>query len=534
MKRRDFLQKMIGGWAAGTLSGATVAGFPTAALANQGAWGQLPSGVWGFNEPPLKVLEIFLSGGLSQWETFYVLGGCAPPPVPNWFGADDEVVDMEWICDGAPNASDEVRAFSTDSLGNCVYWGPATRPVWDLMDKSRMITCNTPLGVHELAGPFSMTGRPLAHPRLAGLGAIIQHYWMDRQPRALPYSYVLDGGSGVIPQARAAAIATGQHPGYSTPLLIRLDQSAFKEQLERANITPEADALFEVYRRQYRDLLRWQGQGAPLRSNGYAAYEAAAEFLSAAPELETVFGGDALTLDPGEPCADLPIAPEPAQIRDNSTKRGLELAAYLLDKGGARHVMVTDRGLFPSNNGRGYDTHGDDRYEHMEITTVNLFNMLQHLRRLIDPSPGGLTLAPDPGEQPFDRFPPLGIKEPARIRLNDTVIRIFSEFGRQPTMTPFEGSDRLGREHWTSHFNLLISNHVGGRQIIGGYNEDGRTVAGETDYGVQDIIGGLAVGAHVNPFAPENFANGEFNKSLIDQGNEHDTTLELRNVILGS
>ena len=51
-----------------------------------------------------KVLEIFMYGGVSPWETFYVRGGIADP----FFGMDAATADLDWsaTCTGIPSSLD--------------------------------------------------------------------------------------------------------------------------------------------------------------------------------------------------------------------------------------------------------------------------------------------------------------------------------------------------------------------------------------------------------------------------------------------
>ncbi|HEY6236194.1 MAG TPA: DUF1501 domain-containing protein, partial [Candidatus Elarobacter sp.] len=110
---------------------------------------------------------------------------------------------------------------------------------------------------------------------------------------------------------------------------------------------------------------------------------------------------------------------------DNMPGHAIKLAAYLLSQTGAnapRYACVIDRGLFEHSMGGGYDTHGS---QHIEHTTVNLWNVLATLRQLIDAG---------------------------TIDLNRVMIVLSTEFGR--TMD-------ASRDHWPFGFcNVLIGGPV--------------------------------------------------------------------------
>jgi hypothetical protein len=153
-------------------------------------WGPIPAGVWPATYQGKKILEIFCYSGLSQWENFWVSEDMAN--VKNWRNFQPEVTALNWHnCGGVPSPSTEVLEFGTDSMatgGKKVFWGPATKPLWrsDIFSRARMVTISHNLQPHEAASPLGLTGRRLGNPRLAGLGASIQHRQMSLLPRIIP------------------------------------------------------------------------------------------------------------------------------------------------------------------------------------------------------------------------------------------------------------------------------------------------------------------------------------------------------------
>ena len=121
ISRRNFIKAAsVAGaaGAAGLLTSKYVFGWGE--ITNTGVLGTIPTG--GF-----KVLEVFLYGGVSPWETFYVRSGISNP----YFGLDSEIDDLDWSgsCTGVPSPSGELTTFANDSLGT-VAWGPSTKPLW--------------------------------------------------------------------------------------------------------------------------------------------------------------------------------------------------------------------------------------------------------------------------------------------------------------------------------------------------------------------------------------------------------------------
>src|SRR5687768_600645 len=230
-----------------------------------------------------NVLEIFLYGGLSAWETLYLVEEYGRPTDPQYanqqfytFGGTGTSSVYRANVDCGFSTSDTMRPFANDALGMAVKIGPFARALWDRSDitsRMRLLVQRHDLEPHEAAIPLALTGKRVGVPTMAGLGAHIQRYHTERggTTRQSPYSYVL--ATGAIPGDNIfAAVTTGAHPGTARPLRIKIDGAErLSELLSRpATGSPteraQYDALLGVYVEQYRRKLRWQGQGDILRS----------------------------------------------------------------------------------------------------------------------------------------------------------------------------------------------------------------------------------------------------------------------------
>ncbi|HEX7316673.1 MAG TPA: DUF1501 domain-containing protein [Pyrinomonadaceae bacterium] len=507
ISRRNFLK------AAGVAGAAGAAGLLGARIAlgwgeitNPAVLGPLPAG--GF-----KVLEVFLYGGVSPWETFYVRSGISDP----FFGMRPQVIDLDWAaCGGVPVPSDEVQPFGSDPVG-AVAWGPSTKPLWrsDIFSRARMIVQRHNLEPHEAAIPYSLTGHVLGRPNFSGLGAAISHRFANIT-HPLPYSYVLmpDGGTSLGDNFQGM-VSTGTHGGEHRPLLLMVGPSSDElgTQLQRDGMTTQADNLLRFYRASYADRLRTNG--AVARSKGFSAYSAGVDNLLAAPSLAALLSGISLAPSDVTGCASfLPPLPPTALDRTSASVRA---AAFLLSQpeslGGARYVGVIDGGLLHPG-GAGYDTHGDNTM----ATAINLFNVLSALAGIIDPSS-----TPAPG----------------KISLSDTLVVIKTEFGRTPT--PSGSGESAGRDHWPhGYVNILLGGPVTSRAIAGGIGSDGDTrghalPATETEFGhftASEFQAAVMLAAGIFPFQGEVFGIGDM--SLATRGTtEEETASRIRSRVLG-
>jgi hypothetical protein len=481
-------------------------------IADSAVRGPLPAGGY-------KILEIFLYGGVSPWETFYVRSATADP----FFGMQPQVGGLDWsaACSGVPSPATQTTAFGSDALG-AVAWGPSTKPLWrsDIFSRARMVVLQHNLEPHEAAIPYALTGHVLGRPNFSGLGAAVSHR-LANPAHPLPYSYVImpDGGATVGDNFQGM-ISTGSHGGEHRPLLLMMGPTIgnLATQLQRNGMSSQADDLLRFFRGSYADKLRTNG--IVTRSKGYAAYSAGLDNLLDASSLATLLGGAALTPANATGCASfLPSVPSTALDRTGAAVR---VAAYLLSQpeasGGARYVGVIDGGLMQAG-GAGYDTHSNNTL----VTGVNVWNVCAALADVIDPAP-----TPAPG----------------KISLNDTLVVIKTEFGRTPSVAG--SGDFAGRDHWPQGYvNVLIGGPIAARGIAGAIGFSGAergfarpvTVAmdGSVDRGhftPSEYQGGLMLAAGIFPFEAENFGVGDM--SVATRGpTEEATASAIRQHVLG-
>lgn len=490
------------------------------------AWGLRPDGIFPAGEPYYKVLEIYLYGGLSPWETFHVR---SDGDYADWFDFQSQFASLSWCAGGPTGATTEPNG--QDIAGNDVFLGPCTKPLWPLKNRIRILPVRHNLLPHEAAIPYALTGLRTGSPRLAGMGAHIQQLarteFATATPR--PRSYVVfPPTSEVFDESRLVAMqATGMHPGGARPLFLRLgDGAAFRAALARGGIAEPHDRMVDVYRDQYRRDLRWGGPTIPdggpehervLRTQAFAAYNAAIEGVLHTEDIEPFFSSDSLlTPSTTAGCGRLGTA---AFSGTDYTRKGIELAAHLFAND-ARYVGLVDVGLRRAGTGGGYDTHPEA--EHAVLTSFNLNATLSAIRDAVTAPPGGT---------------------PA-INLDDTLIVLNTEFGR----TPYVGLEG-GRDHHPEGYVMTLIGGPIGRPGAGGTARANSGVAGGMDasgrtldsYGgvpvgltATDVIGAVLLAAGVNPREHEVFGVGDFSLAVAAPADLPETTMrKLASRVLG-
>ncbi|MGQ0836650.1 MAG: DUF1501 domain-containing protein [Gammaproteobacteria bacterium] len=456
-----------------------------------------------------KILEVFLYGGVSPWETFYVRTGIADP----FFGLDTQVADLDWnaSCSGVSSPANQTLAFGADAIGP-VAWGPATKPLWrtDIFGRVRMVVHRHNLEPHEAAIPYALTGHVLGRPNFSGLGAAISHRFASTA-HPLPFAYSFLPGAGVFGTDNFQGMhATGTHGGEFRPLSFLMGPSAgsLLGQLQRNGMTSQADDLLRFYRAAYGDKLRWNSDLT--RSKGFEAYNAGLDNLLSAPALNALLTPAPLTPPTGAHCASfLPTMPPSDTI---VTRASILTAAYLLSQplasGGARYAGVVDGGILHPG-GAGYDTHGDNT----RATAINLWSTCQALADVIDPN-----------------SPPAA----GKISLNDTLVVVKTEFGRTPTTGTGTGA---GRDHWPQGYVCaLIGGPVTARGIAGSIGaagaDRGHAVALD-HYTASEFHAATMLAADIFPFESENFGIGDMSAKTRGP-TEEITAQNIRTQVLGA
>lgn len=401
--------------------------------------GDLPEQILPTSERAYNILECFLYGGLTTWETFYCVEEYGRPddPDPALRGTqyhafnqpgNTALADALAQCNlGAP----ALTYFGLDAAQKKVHLGPLVAPLIDRKDvlsRMRVVVTRHDLEPHEAAIPLALCGRTLGAPHMASMGAHVARFFAehDGDKRRSPFSYAF--ATNAIPGDNVlATTATGMLPGSSRPLLIKVDATEqLSDLLGRGAVgtideRARHDALLQRYIDRYRARLRHKG-GDPLRSPRLDALAQAARSVRDVDGVQAVLDPSLFTPAQQTLCADTAL---------NLPAMSLKLAAHLLTHPTerARHCCVVDGGLIAADGGGGYDSHAENSY----TQTRNLRNFLLSLLPLVN----------EPGE-----------KDPAKIDLDRTMITFTMEFGRSP-----QRQGDLGRNHWPYGY---VTVYIGG------------------------------------------------------------------------
>ncbi|MBM4344869.1 MAG: DUF1501 domain-containing protein [Deltaproteobacteria bacterium] len=479
MQRRDFLK--AGGIAT---AGATAFGpglfVPRRAL----GFGEAPHGDQGLLLPAAEratsVLEIFLYGGISQYESFYCVPDHGKDNGTHWHlylktGDVQKAIDA---C--ALQGLDLLERFGIDGLGQDVFLGPYVAPLRarpDLVARMRVAITAHDLEPHEAAIPQMLGGRGLGNPALAGLGAHVQRYFGELAGSATfgPKAWVLLHQSlNAFPTDNLrTASAIGLHPGSARPLPIKVDGAAELTSLLARGTVGERrsahDALVADAISRYRARLTRPGEPAPLRAPRLTDLADAAEAVRHADQVGAVLKPKLFEKRSVQWCGH--------SVGTDAITMNLNLAAHLLTHptAPARYICLIDGGLIPADGGGGYDTHEENPHTQAR----NLSHTLTGLCSIVN----------GPGEH-----------DPRKLDLDKTLIVLTSEFGR----TPYQ-QGKKGRNHWPYGFPVVFlggpvrSQHQG---VFGGCGPDGKAVVASTPQ-ENRIAALLALG--IWPFANESF-----------------------------
>ncbi|MEO1481321.1 MAG: DUF1501 domain-containing protein [Myxococcota bacterium] len=478
---RRALLKGLG--AAGAL--AAFQGFGSTAHAGPirpGGWGRRPDHFGMTRE--YKVLELFLYGGLSPWETFYVRPDSGFAERSRFTSAFDA---LTWSCTDVPRGHEAVyhssRYFARDSASRSVYLGPATQPLWRssrLVDRLRLIVMQHDLLPHEAAVPYAMTGQRLGSPRFSGLGAPISRRTRDLDPsRSIPVSYAIIPDPFFAADNLVATTAVGTHPSADRPLQLKIGDAstALSSRLTRGGATPERDRIVNVMRDAYADQMSWPGRGR-LRSKHFDAYEASLRQVLNAPALSTLLPSSMFTIADESSC----ITRSPGFSEPNRGKTSLGLAAHLLAPAGANadYVAVVDNGRI-QEGGAGYDVHSNLA----PVTFINLYSILDELETLV---------------------------AAGSIDLDETLIVINTEFGRTPHLA---GS--FGRDHYPLGYVVgMLGGPITSRGIAGSMTAGVLPEAAGTPFCASDVLGATLLAAGIDPTNNDIFGVGDFSGNVAN------------------
>lgn len=485
MNRRSFLT-----WTGGVAATAAIA-HRFGRSAHAAGFGEFPAAAKPLALPDnvraKRVLEIFCYGGLSPWETLYLVRDYGKPTAtiaPNTqFHAFDHQQAIQ-SCGHLPQNGEIGQAFGQDAAGADVEIGLYASRLWahpEITDRMRVIVNQHQLEPHEAAVPTALTGRSVGQPG-AGLGAHIQRFHIDAGTslsRATPYSYVFATG-GLTSDNVEAAASTGMHSGASKPLLIKVDNTAgLTESLRRSTVGTRRtahDDLTSLYLQQYTDRLKWPGTTTAVRSRRTGEFGIALGAAKNVDAIAGVLGNGVFDARTGDVCGqqntfDIPLV-------------SIEAARSLLTDPvePASYVCVSDVGLFEASGGGGYDTHGG----HQLTTARNFDNMLKAVIGVFNA----------PGET-----------DPRKLNWDDTLVIINTEFGRTPRADGGAGSD--SRNHWPrAYATAFIGGPIkpGQKGVYGAIGPDGEAIKAVEPAECR-AAALLALGIY--PFSAEAFATSD-------------------------
>jgi hypothetical protein len=489
MKRRDFMRATAG---AGVAAAAGSALF-TPRRAKAARFGETPVEYNNVMLPEAKraqsILEVFMYGGVSPWETFYCSDTYGKAKNEWLYTFYDRTVEAVTKCGYTPK-DNLLTPFTTDSEGKQVFLGPFLQPLLDrpdVLNRMRIVVNKHTLEPHEAAIPLAVTGKTLGSPALASLGAHVQRYFVEKAaaesatPSTTPVAYGFATAGGFIPTDNVLAIvATGLHPGAARPLLIKVDNvSRLNTLLERQGsgaLSERAkyDQLMKVYFNEYESELKFAGKGDALRATRFKELLSASNSVVGSPEVQAVLDPALFTKLPGSACE--------VDNEINVPVMSLNLATHLLTHpvSPAKHCCVIDTGLKEADGGGGYDTHREMTF----TQSRNLKNMLVNLLAKINL----------PGEN-----------DPTKIDLDKTMVILNQEFGR----APYSQNGGLGRNHWPyGYMQVYFGGPITEKEkgVYGSIGEDGRATTFTTPT-ENRIAALLAMG--IWPFDPSGYSNSE-------------------------
>ncbi|HEY6728658.1 MAG TPA: DUF1501 domain-containing protein [Polyangiaceae bacterium] len=473
MRRRTLLRSLTAGAAA--LAAEALA---PATRSPRRAWGAAPPEALVPESLRAKsVLELFLCGGVSQYESFYCVPEHGLSDNTHWhlFANSSELAAALDACGISEPA---LEPFAEDALGQLVHLGPFVAPLRrrsDLLQRLRVSVTRHDLAPHEAAIPLALSGRPLGSPRVAGLGAhIAQHFSGVLSDPGATLAYVLTSSSmnSVFIDNLRALTATGSYPALARPLDVQVDgANEFVQRLGRPAVgahAAEVDALVAAYADAYAAQLRWPATSELVRAPRFGDYRAASAAMTRVAALRESFDAASFLPLAGTSCGEA--------VAVDSVGMQLRLAARLLTqpKLPAKYVCVVDTGFVPTSNGGGaYDSHSDN----IRIQANNLTHTLTELVRWIR-APG--ELAPD------------------KIDLDSTLIVLTTEFGRTPHP---EGVS--GRNHWPyGYAQAFLGGPIRAPAVSGACDASARATVAATP-AESRIAALLALG--IWPFGPEAF-----------------------------
>ncbi len=444
-----------------------------------------------------SILECFLKGGFTPWETFY----CVPEFGINgatWHHAYP--IDFANAAQACGNAA-TLTPFAAGPDGRLIYLSPFVQKLIDRPDvtnRMRVVVNRHDLGTHEGGIPLAITGSILGSRSMACLGAHVARYSYDHDvdhQHVAPFAYAMaQTNSFNLTDNLACATSVGLHPGIARPLLVAAnDSSRLQTLLARGAVggatqRTRFDALQANYLDQYRTRLDFPGASLPLRAPSLDGFASMSATLTHNADLQALLPSEYLTSSGGSACfnragpqsiGSSQVASTAFSNTTNYPAQNLKLAAHLLthSTSPATHCFVLDTGLREADGGGGYDTHVETPF----TTAHNLLNFLDNLLALVN----------QPGEG-----------NPNKIDLDETMIILNTEFGR----TIGTRLTNTGRDNWQHGY---VQIYIGGpvqKGVSGVIGEDGYATSFSTP-AENRIAALLAMG--IWPFDDAGYSSGQ-------------------------
>ena len=477
---------------------------------------------------PEGVMEVFLLGGMSPWESFFTVPDYGSPArggpysgqqwwtyqprtgseklpgltVPDWMAA----------C-GPASAKGLTIPWTKTRDGLAVNLGPFIYPLWDrpdLIARMRVWVMSHEIEPHETGIPYALTGRGLGNPKMAAPGAHVQRFYQDAFGAGAPVSYVVYPGTVSVTGNAGAASAVGLHRAAARPLPIQLGADArLVSRLPRGNVAgyrSELDALVRSLSERARSRLVGP-TGAPLRSSGLEDFVSARDALERHATLSALLRPDLVTSAQITACVDSPLPSIPKGPVLDEPSTAIRLGAHLLRNSQvpARYVQVLEGGLYTDPAGQGYDSHA----AHVKQQGTNLAHAMRALVDTIN----------RPGEA-----------DPSKLDLDRHFVLLNTEFGRSPIPEfTIRNPDGGGTNHWpwgyvVVGFGGFVDESRAG--LVGHIGEDGRAEAG---FRPEELRAALLLAMGIWPFSPEAFNVGDIRTGQ----SELEAALFLRREFLG-
>jgi hypothetical protein len=492
-----------------------------------GEWGIPPVGsehsLLPVENTPEAMLEIFLLGGMSPWETFYTVPQFCDPSIggeysgQQWWMFQGEGRSVEsWFgeCDGGTRPLYE--PFAADSAGVTVNLGPFIYPLRDrpdILSRMRVWVVSHDVEPHAVAIPFAVAGHGVSNPRMAGLGTHLQRFFGEQAGvGGAPSAYSIFMSSFNRSNNGAAATALGLHPATAQPLAMQLGPNpSLPARLPRPGVAghkTELDALVDHYTQQLRQRLDHAIAGG-LRAPAYNDFEAVRRAMGNHEALVDLLPASLFDLSDVTMCTSHPGYPQSAEIFTvtDETTASLEMARHMITAGtnAPRYVQVMEGGIFTDPTGQGYDTHA----EHVYGQGPNLMHLSRRLASIIN----------EPGEN-----------DPAKLDLDRHFVLLNTEFGRapMPEVTPANPGGR-GTNHWPWGYVVVGFGGFADEErsgVVGAIGEDGRAISSVTP---TEHRAAMLLAMGVWPFSDESFAVGD----VRGAGSELEAALKLRAEVLG-